>query len=329
MNVALKKDGMKILLFLILLNFAVGIDVLYAGFYHTDSSWVTRVTLGTSPDQGKKTEPDKVQAMLLELESWAEDNQASLIINDPFRAGCGYCTFSESLSKMTGIRILNHKLYIRGDKDANEMYIGKDDMFLPGQLNMPIEGTFNADGTSFFGKVDFIYPLEYVKETGGTTLLTDRENVEGLVAILRKYGSEPTAAKIGRKSFPELMQTAFRSKRPAAVIFFMAILTQVFCYFYISLYSYKKQSGAVRNHRIFGLSRRNLMLRLLLRAFISLVCLLAADYLIISILMKSISGAERFSLMWNLAVAAGLIVVISDILGYCILRSSKKDGGRL
>ncbi len=261
-----RKNGSAILCtILMLVAVGLGVSIIYSDYLYNPTGGLGSIQVQSGREPGTPSMHDASgSALLQKLGQWAQEEQATVFFKDVTTAGCGFYGYSDWMKKHMGIETPNHQgVYIADDPAIQEAYVSGD-VFLPGRAGLEIQGMYDSwDLPPILEGVDFLYPLSIGVNTEGM-YFTDAKDMRKLVSLFEDNGysvwvSRETETMALWQLPGRLISDGFLSR---AVL--CAMLGLTFCFVYTITMLYKDNGRRLWIHYVFGLSKKRMMLAILL-----------------------------------------------------------------
>lgn len=261
-----RKNGSAILCtILMLVAIGLGVSIIYSDYIYNPIGGFGSIRVRSGREPGSPSPNDSSEiALLQKIGQWAQEKQATVFFKDVTTAGCGFYGYSDWMKKHMGIETPNHQgVYVADDPAIREAYVSGD-VFLPGRAGLEIQGMYDSsDLPPILEGMDFLYPLTMGANTEGI-YFTDAKDMHQLVSLFEENGysvwvSKETEAITLWQLPGRLISDGFLSR---AVL--CAMLGLTFCFVYTIAILYKDNGRRLWIHYVFGLSKKRMLLAILL-----------------------------------------------------------------
>ena len=197
------------------------------------------------------------------VDNWAKESRAAIIYKNAFSSGCGYSDYSGWLISSLGIPAAENKtaggkeVYTTEGNSFNAAYVN-DGILFPGKANLRISGTFNDESLPpVLAGCDYLYPLTMASTTDGV-YLTDASEIDSLLKLFDDKGYEILHVQRPLSIFALAKRMLSDGHVTRAVA--CAMVGLFFCFIYSTVMLYRENIKSLQIHRIFGLSKKQIVL---------------------------------------------------------------------
>lgn len=324
----MKTKNIAVIIFIVLILAAIGIGVatVYSRYIYKPLGELglfvaQRINYAPS-DSGADRE------LLNEIDSWAEENNATIIFREMGHrcAGLGFCGYSSWAENNLGVNNYTgeYGVLILDDPEINNAYVNEG-VFLPGRAGLEVIGTYSDKKTfRFIADRKFLYPLTAAPSASGI-YYTDVSDIKGLEDIFEKYDYYIYGFE-NRNSITTLEMIHKMFSDSSAVAY--GLIGLAFCFVYLVLTLYSDNTRRLWINHTFGLSKRRIMFRIAVLSFAvvsvsSILFAAAYKYGVYGMESRDFQNIISFVLPFN-----AFLVIFSNALGLThLLRQFKKRGG--
>lgn len=253
---------------LILVAVGLGISIIYSDYLYSPTGTLDTLQVMSHGEPGYDSPTvSKTDIQLFEaIETWAREEQATILFKNGLSAGCGFCGFSDWAKQELGINSYQNEgsgVYVADDPAIQKAYVSGN-VLLPGSAGLEIQGTYSSSILPpVLKNVDFLYPLTISSAASGM-YFTDAKDTEGLIALFEANGySVVTNRQANQLTLPQLMKRLVSDSFLSRAVL-LAMMGLVFCYIYSILMLYRDNTRKLWVHHLFGLSRKRILLGIFL-----------------------------------------------------------------
>lgn len=309
---------------LILVAFGLGVSIIYSDYLYSPTGFDTlQVMSNAEPGYDSPTTSTKDAQLFSAIEKWAEENNTTILFKNGLSAGCGFCGYSEWAKSELGITNYQSTtgVYVSDDPAIQTAYVSGD-VFLPGSAGLEICGSYRSTILPpLLANVDFLYPLS-ISTTAAGMYFTDAQNIEELTAIFEANGySIATVRQANTLTLGELIQRLISDSFLSRAVLF-AMVGLAFCFIYTVLMLYRDNTRRLWIHHLYGLSRKQIMLGVLLMIIATIFIAALLFSLLLSYGLTYMSASDLHNIMIGTLTLYTAITVFVNILGY--LRLSRQ-----
>lgn len=318
---ALKNLAVGICLVLILVAIGLGMSIIYSDYLYSPTGNLDALQVMSNTESGNASSSEDVTQLLMAINDWARNECATVLFKNGFSAGCGFCGFSNWAYQELGIDSYRDKedgVYVVDDPAIQEAYVS-DNIFLPDSVGLEIAGRYsNSVLPPVLRNVDFLYPLA-LSNTASGMYFTDAKDTDKLVELFNKNGHSVVTNR-SRSNLTwggllkQLITDSFLSR---AVLF--AMIGLIFCYVYNTLMLYNNNIRRLWIHHLFGLSRKRIVLSVLL-LMIGIITIAATLFAIILLnCLTYMDSNDLRSIFIGTLLIYIILTVVVNCIGYCRL----------
>ena len=256
----------------LLVILGLGVSIIYSDYIYNPAKGLISINIAWQsgqlnpewePGMKNPTSPQDVVSFMQEIDSWANEANATVFYKTAFSAGCGYSDYSGWLLSTLGISKAedetanNNGVYITESNSFRSSYV-KDGILLPGVADLQISGTYHdVKLPPTLANCDYLYPLTMAATADGV-YFTDTQEIDTLLKLFDDNGYE--VLHIHRPlSFFDLVKRMLSDgmvTRAAAC----AMVGLLFCFIYGIVLLYRENLKSLRIRHIFGLSKKQILL---------------------------------------------------------------------
>ena len=254
---------------LLLTVIGLGVSIIYSDYIYTPARGLVsiNVTKQLSPSWEPSMNnpyPSRLASDFMKsVDNWAKESRAAIIYKNAFSSGCGYSDHSGWLISSLGIPAAENKtawgkeVYTTEGNSFNAAYVN-DGILFPGKANLRISGTFNDESSPpVHAGCDYLYPLTMASTTDGV-YLTDASEIDSLLKLFDDKGYEILHVQRPLSIFALAKRMLSDGHVTRAVA--CAMVGLFFCFIYSTVMLYRENIKSLQIHRIFGLSKKQIVL---------------------------------------------------------------------
>lgn len=338
----LKKVMILLISCLLLLSIGIGIEDIYCAYFHSGSGDFRMLEVGAyggvliiNPMEEDSFNPE-------ELTDWAKENEKALIIvgDSPGLAVCDGSGSVKALLEKAGVSASAPSLdagmtgvYITNDAAYVSAYV-KDDIFILGELTLPVLGYYDVSMLPEDIQRPFLYPLSMMNQKG-MFYLTDAQDgdaMNALIHLLRKIhpDSEITDhnSRLNILQFLSLLlhdPVASRSRTTE----FVTIIALLLCYLFSGFMLFREHRRELSIRHLFGMSLNRIRLSF---AFMFGTVIVLSSLLFLGSTWETgysqLALSEKFLITGVLLLISAAATIIVNLIGMAGIRKIFSGGMR-
>ena len=255
----------------LLIIIELGVSIIYSDYIYNPAKGLISINVASQsyndpnwePGMKNPTSSQNAANLMQEIDDWANSAKAAVIHKNAFSAGCGYSDYSGWLISSLGIPAAENKtacgkeVYTTEGNSFNAAYVN-DGILFPGKANLRISGTFNDESLPpVLAGCDYLYPLTMASTTDGV-YLTDASEIDSLLKLFDDKGYEILHVQRPLSIFALAKRMLSDGHVTRAVA--CAMVGLFFCFIYSTVMLYRENIKSLQIHRIFGLSKKQIVL---------------------------------------------------------------------
>ena len=255
----------------LLIIIELGVSIIYSDYIYNPAKGLISINVASQSYNDPNWEPSMnnpyssrvASDFMKSVDNWAKESRAAIIYKNAFSSGCGYSDYSGWLISSLGIPAAENKtacgkeVYTTEGNSFNAAYVN-DGILFPGKANLRISGTFNDESLPpVLAGCDYLYPLTMASTTDGV-YLTDASEIDSLLKLFDDKGYEILHVQrpLSIFSLAKRMLSDGHVTRAVAC----AMVGLFFCFIYSTVMLYRENIKSLQIHRIFGLSKKQIVL---------------------------------------------------------------------
>lgn len=254
---------------LLLTVIGLGVSIIYSDYIYTPARGLVSINVtkqlspSWEPSMNNPYSSRLASDFMKSVDNWAKESRAAIIYKNAFSSGCGYSDYSGWLISSLGIPAAENKtaggkeVYTTEGNSFNAAYVN-DGILFPGKANLRISGTFNDESLPpVLAGCDYLYPLTMASTTDGV-YLTDASEIDSLLKLFDDKGYEILHVQRPLAIFALAKRMLSDGHVTRAVA--CAMVGLFFCFIYSTVMLYRENIKSLQIHRIFGLSKKQIVL---------------------------------------------------------------------
>lgn len=254
---------------LLLTVIGLGVSIIYSDYIYTPARGLVSINVtkqlspSWEPSMNNPYSSRLASDFMKSVDNWAKESRAAIIYKNAFSSGCGYSDYSGWLISSLGIPAAENKtaggkeVYTTEENSFNAAYVN-DGILFPGKANLRISGTFNDESLPpVLAGCDYLYPLTMASTTDGV-YLTDASEIDSLLKLFDDKGYEILHVQRPLSIFALAKRMLSDGHVTRAVA--CAMVGLFFCFIYSTVMLYRENIKSLQIHRIFGLSKKRIVL---------------------------------------------------------------------
>lgn len=254
---------------LLLTVIGLGVSIIYSDYIYTPARGLVSINVtkqlspSWEPSMNNPYSSRLASDFMKSVDNWAKESRAAIIYKNAFSSGCGYSDYSGWLISSLGIPAVENKtaggkeVYTTEGNSFNAAYVN-DGILFPGKANLRISGTFNDESLPpVLAGCDYLYPLTMASTTDGV-YLTDASEIDSLLKLFDDKGYEILHVQRPLSIFALAKRMLSDGHVTRAVA--CAMVGLFFCFIYSTVMLYRENIKSLQIHRIFGLSKKQIVL---------------------------------------------------------------------
>lgn len=254
---------------LLLTVIGLGVSIIYSDYIYTPARGLVSINVtkqlspSWEPSMNNPYSSRLASDFMKSVDNWAKESRAAIIYKNAFSSGCGYSDYSGWLISSLGIPAAENKtaggkeVYTTEGNSFNAAYVN-DGILFPGKANLRISGTFNDESLPpVLAGCDYLYPLTMASTTDGV-YLTDASEIDSLLKLFDDKGYEILHVQRPLSIFALAKRMLSDGHVTRAVA--CAMVGLFFCFIYSTVMLYRENIKSLQIHRIFGLSKKRIVL---------------------------------------------------------------------
>lgn len=247
----------------------LGVSIIYSDYIYTPARGLVSINVtkqlspSWEPSMNNPYSSRLASDFMKSVDNWAKESRAAIIYKNAFSSGCGYSDYSGWLISSLGIPAAENKtaggkeVYTTEGNSFNAAYVN-DGILFPGKANLQISGTFNDESLPpVLAGCDYLYPLTMASTTDGV-YLTDASEIDSLLKLFDDKGYEILHVQRPLSIFALAKRMLSDGHVTRAVA--CAMVGLFFCFIYSTVMLYRENIKSLQIHRIFGLSKKRIVL---------------------------------------------------------------------
>lgn len=255
----------------LLIIIELGVSIIYSDYIYNPAKGLISINVASQSYNDPNWEPSMnnpyssrlASDFMKSVDNWAKESRAAIIYKNAFSSGCGYSDYSGWLISSLGIPAAENKtaggkeVYTTEGNSFNAAYVN-DGILFPGKANLRISGTFNDESLPpVLAGYDYLYPLTMASTTDGV-YLTDASEIDSLLKLFDDKGYEILHVQRPLSIFALAKRMLSDGHVTRAVA--CAMVGLFFCFIYSTVMLYRENIKSLQIHRIFGLSKKRIVL---------------------------------------------------------------------
>lgn len=254
---------------LLLTVIGLGVSIIYSDYIYTPARGLVSINVtkqlspSWEPSMNNPYSSRLASDFMKSVDNWAKESRAAIIYKNAFSSGCGYSDYSGWLISSLGIPAAENKtaggkeVYTTEGNSFNAAYVN-DGILFPGKANLRISGTFNDESLPpVLAGCDYLYPLTMASTADGV-YLTDSSEIDSLLKLFDDKGYEILHVRRPLSIFALAKRMLSDGHVTRAVA--CAMVGLFFCFIYSTVMLYRENIKSLQIHRIFGLSKKQIVL---------------------------------------------------------------------
>lgn len=254
---------------LLLTVIGLGVSIIYSDYIYTPARGLVSINVtkqlspSWEPSMNNPYSSRLASDFMKSVDNWAKESRAAIIYKNAFSSGCGYSDYSGWLISSLGIPAAENKtaggkeVYTTEGNSFNAAYVN-DGILFSGKANLRISGTFNDESLPpVLAGCDYLYPLTMASTTDGV-YLTDASEIDSLLKLFDDKGYEILHVQRPLSIFALAKRMLSDGHVTRAVA--CAMVGLFFCFIYSTVMLYRENIKSLQIHRIFGLSKKQIVL---------------------------------------------------------------------
>lgn len=287
---------------LLLTVIGLGVSIIYSDYIYTPARGLVSINVtkqlspSWEPSMNNPYSSRLASDFMKSVDNWAKESRAAIIYKNAFSSGCGYSDYSGWLISSLGIPAAENKtaggkgVYTTEGNSFNAAYVN-DGILFPGKANLRISGTFNDESLPpVLAGCDYLYPLTMASTTDGV-YLTDASEIDSLLKLFDDKGYEILHVQRPLSIFALAKRMLSDGHVTRAVA--CAMVGLFFCFIYSTVMLYRENIKSLQIHRIFGLSKKRIVLGSIV---IAVLVSTAAVGVFSIILLRGLSYMSKYDL---------------------------------
>ena len=255
----------------LLIIIELGVSIIYSDYIYNPAKGLISINVASQsyndpnwePGMENPTSSQNAANLMQEIDDWANSAKAAVIHKNAFSAGCGYSDYSGWLLSALGVSKAKDEtaggkeVYTTEGNSFNAAYVN-DGILFPGKANLRISGTFSDESLPpVLAGCDYLYPLTMASTTDGV-YLTDASEIDSLLKLFDDKGYEILHVQRPLSIFALAKRMLSDGHVTRAVA--CAMVGLFFCFIYSTVMLYRENIKSLQIHRIFGLSKKQIVL---------------------------------------------------------------------
>lgn len=306
---------------LMLVAIGLGVSIIYSDYLYSPTGTLdSLLVMGSEYVTATASAADT--QLLKAIEAWAKEERATVLFknnSENVYAGCGFCGYSDWAKQELGIdapRDMGDGVYVVNDPAVQRAYVNEG-ILLPKLAGLEIRGTYRTSPMpSVLRGVDFLYPLSIATSAVGM-YFTDAEDTSGFEALIDASGYSVVSTRRANQMTLGQLMTRLVSDSLLSRAVLAAMTGLIACFIYSVLMLYKDNARRLWVHHMFGLSRKRILLKVLL---LTAGMDLAAVLIFGAVLLNGLTYLESADLRRVFSGALTLYILLTVFvngLGYC------------